>query len=190
MNHNRLTEEHLPRLISHAYCLGLTSLQNSRKRDIKKKTLRFATKFWLTLHCPLRQTPLLGVSEHGVPSLTLPNDVVSPSVVAQLKTHLGEPKNNQMEIILVNDYDSGRDIISFRSKPIHTVQNYKFVDSVWKWVDISKTQTELTAYSARLLSESLQFSLWIVTRMKQPSIADLDVHVRQNVPPVCSIGRI
>ena len=57
-------------------------------------------------------------------------------------------------------------------------------------VDISKTQTELRTYSARLLSESLQFSLWVVTRMKQPSIADLDVHVRQDVTPVCSIGRM
>ena len=26
--------------------------------------------------------------------------------------------------------------------------------------------------------------------MKQPSIADLDVHVRLDVPPVCSIGRM
>ena len=65
-----------------------------------------------------------------MPSLTLPNDAVSPSVVAQLKTHLGESKKNQMEIIVVNDYDSDRDIISFKSKPIRTVRNYKFVDSV------------------------------------------------------------
>ena len=51
--------------------------------------------FWLaiiTLHCPLRQTPLLGVSEHGVPSFTLPKLVVSPAVVAHFRTHLGPPE--------------------------------------------------------------------------------------------------
>lgn len=47
----------------------------------------------IVLHCPLIQTPLLGVSEHGVPSLTFPNVVVvvvNPSVTAHFNTHFGE----------------------------------------------------------------------------------------------------
>lgn len=80
--------------------------------------------------------------------------------------------------------------ISFHSGPNQHAR-FKIISLSIQYerVDISKTQTELRAYSARLLSESLQF-LWVVTKMKQPSIADLDVHVRQDVPPVCSIGRI
>ena len=81
--------------------------------------------------------------------------------------------------------------ISFHSGP-NQYARFKIISLSIQYerVDISKTQTELRAYSARLLSESLQFSLWVVTRMKQPSIADLDVHVRRDVPPVCSIGRM
>lgn len=81
--------------------------------------------------------------------------------------------------------------ISFHSGP-NQYARFKIISLLIQYerVDISKTQTELRAYSARLLSESLQFSLLVVTRMKEPFIADLDVHVRQDVPPVCSIGRM
>lgn len=48
----------------------------------------------VTSHCPLMQIPLSGLSVHGVPSLTFPKVVVSPSVVAQFRTHLAFPKNS------------------------------------------------------------------------------------------------
>ena len=47
---------------------------------------------YFTLHCPLTQNVLSGLSEHGVPSCTFPNVVVSPFVVAQLRVHFGEPE--------------------------------------------------------------------------------------------------
>ena len=49
-------------------------------------------KQYFTLHCPLTQNVLSGLSEQGVPSFTFPNVVVSPFVVAQLRVHFGEPE--------------------------------------------------------------------------------------------------
>ena len=58
------------------------------------KTLYFLNllKQYFTLHCPLTQNVLSGLSEQGVPSFTFPNVVVSPFVVAQLRVHFGEPE--------------------------------------------------------------------------------------------------
>lgn len=49
-----------------------------------------------TLHCPLTQTPLFGLSVHGVPSLTFPKENTSAFLVAQLSLHLSPllPENS------------------------------------------------------------------------------------------------